>query len=245
MEISFSVWLQEAEQKGNNDPTQPEIKVGEKGPPPGRGTEPHIEVGKSGVFRRSPPPPGRPGPGESGGPEDGIIERLRQAITPIDPWIRRRNQQHLVRQGAAGDPKYMAPEMAKRAWDQPFDTEEDQMDALLRSSAYLFVWMQRPLQQATGAWQNFRRTLYMTNESGQNPVMYQVNLLRLKDCEKVVGEIRDIFAENTPVMQHPTIVNIRRLFQEFDRIWQAVVPGIREHLERFEQNARKSFKYTT
>lgn len=164
---------------------------------------------------------------------------LISLLEPADPWLYDRQANGLVPQGFQGTLDYAPPEMAKRlnSFTPELDTEEDSVEQLLKACAYHFVWMDRSLSKVLKAWHAFRQTLQVGSpREGVNPVLYQVNIGRMKDCVKAFAAVDKAVQKCEDRKKWGDIIEKWKVFYQ---MWRAVEETLAHYLATFEKNSRK------
>lgn len=170
---------------------------------------------------------------KTGGKAD-LVSRIVKVLLPVDPHLYDRRADGKVQASFSGSPRYASPEEAKKVFNPTFEHQPDEIQNFLKACAHHFVWLEKDCGTLLKCWIKFRSMLHASNE-GVNPVLYQVNLLRLKDFEKHFPTVHSVVQKCEDSEKYADLIGA---WNNFYGMWTKLVPTLKHYLVTFEKNAK-------
>lgn len=174
--------------------------------------------------------------GKGGNAGTDLVARIVRILTPIDPHLYDRRADGKVQSSFSGSPGYTSPEQVMKLLNPTYEHQSDEIENFLKACAYHFVWLDKDCSVLLKSWMKFRSMLHASNE-GVNPVLYQVNLLRLKDFEKHFPTVNDVVRKCEDAEKYSELI---KAWNAFYGAWAKSIPTLKHYLVTFEKNTKMS-----
>ncbi len=237
----FKTWIEDFERKvADPDRTvdwQAKDRAKDQTPLPNRNLSQHAwdktpDYGKDATVAYQPP---------STKPTDDLVGQISMIISPdargksgVDSTLHQRRKDGKHYASFQGTPTYAAPEELKKMRDPELSYEQDEVERLLSMCADLFIWLERPCLDLKKKWLQFRSFLHPLDET--HVVMYQTNIMRMKDCEKIFPEVEKVVRASKNSDRYADLI---KAWNAFYAGWNDVAPTLKHYLVTFEKNTQK------